>query len=239
MREDVYLRHIENNKNHWWFEGRKELIKTILKRNIKKKKIEILDFGAGSGVNIKMLSDFGNVYAFEPHKVTQNYLKKKFKKKNIKIVKSFSKKKFDLIVLADVLEHLKKDNKEIIRLSGKLKNKGKFLITVPAFKILFTNKDAILGHYRRYNIKNLFKIFKNFKVLKISYFNFFLFIPISFLLIVFKLINYDFIKKVEKKPNVLINYLLSFIFLLESKLINFINFPFGISIIGLFEKNDK
>ena len=110
---------------------------------------------------------------------------------------------------------------------------------MPAFKILFTNKDAILGHYRRYNIKNLFKIFKNFKVLKISYFNFFLFIPISFLLIVFKLINYDFIKKVEKKPNVLINYLLSFIFLLESKLINFINFPFGISIIGLFEKNDK
>ena len=40
--------------------------------------------------------------------------KAKFKKKNIKIVKSFSKKKFDLIVLADVLEHLKKDNKEII-----------------------------------------------------------------------------------------------------------------------------
>ena len=239
MREDVYLRHIENNENHWWFEGRKELIKTILKKNFKKKKIEILDFGAGSGVNIEMLSDFGNVYAFEPHKETQNYLKKKFKKKKIKIIKSFNKKKFDLIVLADVLEHLKKDNKEIIRLSGKLKNNGKFLITVPAFKILFTNKDEILGHYRRYNIKNLFKIFKNYKVLKISYFNFFLFFPISFLLIVFKSINYDFIKKVEKKPNVLINYLLSFIFLLESKLINFINFPFGISIIGLFEKIDK
>ena len=110
-----------------------------------------------------MLSDFGKVYAFEPHKVTQNYLKKKFKKKKIKIVKSLSNKKFDLIILADVLEHLKKDNKEIIRLSGKLKNNGKFLITVPAFKILFTNKDAILGHYRRYNIKIFIKFLRIIK----------------------------------------------------------------------------
>ena len=36
MRDDVYLRHIKNNKNHWWFEGRKELIKIILKK-LKKK----------------------------------------------------------------------------------------------------------------------------------------------------------------------------------------------------------
>ena len=53
--------------------------------------IEILDFGAGSGVNIEMLSDFGNVYAFEPHKNTQEYLGKTLKKK-IKIVKKFNKK---------------------------------------------------------------------------------------------------------------------------------------------------
>ena len=239
MRDDVYLRHIKNNKNHWWFEGRKELIKIILKKNLKKKKIEILDFGAGSGVNIEMLSDFGNVYAFEPHKNTQEYLGKTFKKKKIKIIKKFNKKKYDLIILADVLEHLKKDNKEIAKLSGKLKKNGKFLITVPAFQILFTKKDKILGHYRRYNIKDLLKVFKNYKVLKITYFNFFLFLPISIILIFFKFLNYDFIKKVEKKPNVFINYILNFIFSLESRFINFINFPFGISIIGLFEKNDK
>ena len=186
-----------------------------------------------------MLSDFGNVYAFEPHKNTQEYLGKTFKKKKIKIIKKFNKKKYDLIILADVLEHLKKDNKEIAKLSGKLKKNGKFLITVPAFQILFTKKDKILGHYRRYNIKDLLKVFKNYKVLKITYFNFFLFLPISIILIFFKFLNYDFIKKVEKKPNVFINYVLNFIFSLESRFINFINFPFGISIIGLFEKNDK
>ena len=76
-------------------------------------------------------------------------------------------------------------------------------------------------------------------MLKITYFNFFLFLPISIILIFFKFLNYDFIKKVEKKPNVFINYILNFIFSLESRFINFINFPFGISIIGLFEKNDK
>ena len=75
MREDVYKRHIENFDNHWWFEVRKNIIKKILKKNIKKK-IKILDYGAGSGVNVEMLSEFGKIDIFEPHKDTAKYLKK-------------------------------------------------------------------------------------------------------------------------------------------------------------------
>ena len=46
----------------------------------------------------------------------------------------------------------------------------------------------------------------------------------------------DFIESVEKKPNFIFNKLLFFIFNLESKIINNFNFPFGISILGIFEK---
>ena len=237
MRKDVYKRHIENFDNHWWFESRKNIIEKIIQKNFKRK-INILDYGAGSGVNINMLSKFGKVNIYEPHKQTTNYLLKKYSGKKFKILKKISNKKYDLIVLADVLEHIKKDKKKIEELSKKLKKNGKILITVPAFKILFTKKDIILGHYRRYSISEIKKIFKEFKIIKINYFNFFLFFPISVSLIIYKLLKSDFIDSVEKKPNSFLNFTLYSIFNFENKLINLFNFPFGISILGVFEKND-
>ena len=236
MREDVYKRHIENFDDHWWFEGRKNIIKKILKKNFTKK-IKILDYGAGSGVNIEMLSKFGKVDIFEPHKDTAKYLKKKFINKKFKVLKKVSNKKnYDLIILADVLEHIKNDKKKIKELSLKLKKNGKILITVPAYKFLFTKKDIILGHYRRYKTNEIKNIFLDFNIKKLSYFNSILFLPISICLIIYKILKTDFIDSVEKKPNYFLNIILFSIFNLESNIINLINFPFGISIIGFFEK---
>ena len=237
MRKDVYKRHIDNFDKHWWFESRRNIIEKTLNKNIKKK-VTILDYGSGSGVNIGMLSKFGKVNIFEPHKQTAIYLKKKYLGKKYQILKKISDRKYDLIVLADVLEHIKNDKKKIKELSGKLKKNGKILITVPAYKILFTKKDIILGHYRRYTINEIKDIFKEFKIKKLSYFNFFLFLPISISLIFYKILKSDFIDSVEKKPNSVINFLLFSIFNFESKIINIFNFPFGISILGVFEKND-
>ena len=55
--------------------------------------------------------------------------------------------------------------------------KGLILITVPAYKFLFSKKDEILGHYRRYNKEEIKKFFKNFNPIKLTYFNFLLFFP--------------------------------------------------------------
>ena len=238
MRDEVYKRHIENFKNHWWFQGRKKIIEIILEKNKNKKKLDILDFGAGSGTNLKMLSKFGKVYIYEPHQSTKAFLKKNYKSKNFQVLKKITNKKFDIILLADVLEHLKNDKREIDKLSKNLKSKGKFLITVPAFQLLFTRKDTILGHYRRYNRGKLKNVFKNYKIIKLTYFNFFLFFPIAIVLLIFRVLKIDFIDDVEKKPNNFFNSLLYSIFVFESKIINYINFPFGISIIGCFQRND-
>jgi len=238
MRGDVYKRHIENFENHWWLKSRKKIIEIILEKNKNKKKLDILDFGAGSGTNLKMLSKFGKVYIYESHQPTKAFLKKNYKSKNFQVLKKITNKKFDIILLADVLEHLKNDKREMDKLSKNLKNKGKFLITVPAFQLLFTRKDTILGHYRRYNRGKLKNVFKNYKIIKLTYFNFFLFFPIAIVLLIFRILKIDFIDDVEKKPNNFFNSLLYSIFVFESKIINFINFPFGISIIGCFQRND-
>ena len=60
MDPQVYKLHRENEKEHWWYKGRREIISVFIKKFIyKKQKLKILDFGAGSGTNTITLSNFG------------------------------------------------------------------------------------------------------------------------------------------------------------------------------------
>ena len=82
MEIDVYKRHNENYENHWWFEGKKNIFYSILKKNINKNNLKILDFGCGVGINTKMLSNFGDVTCFDQSPEAIKYLKKRFNNNN-------------------------------------------------------------------------------------------------------------------------------------------------------------
>jgi SAM-dependent methyltransferase len=187
-----------------------------------------------------MLSKFGKVFYYDKSKLAINYINKKYSKKNkfININKLHKfKKKFDLIVATDVIEHIKNDKKEIIKISDLLKKDGHILITVPAFQILYSSKDISLKHYRRYSKNDLRDLLhKYFHEIKFTYFNFFLFLPITVLIFFFKMANIKFIKRVEKKPNFFINKLLYYFFAFESFCIDKMNFPFGISLLFFGKK---
>ena len=239
MERNVYIRQYNQNKNHWWFEGRKLVLSTILKKYSINKKI-ILDYGCGVGINLGMLSKFGKVFYYDTSRLAINYVRKKYTNKNffININKLYKyKKKFDLIVATDVIEHIKNDKKEIIKISYLLKKDGYLLITVPAFQSLYSSKDKSLKHYRRYNKETLRNLLnKHFHEIKFTYFNFILFLPIAILILFFKITKIKFINSVEKKPNFLINKLAFFLFAFESFLINKIKFPFGISLLFFGKK---
>tara|TARA_Y100000591_G_C21761219_1_gene660192 strand:+ start:462 stop:1175 length:714 start_codon:yes stop_codon:yes gene_type:complete len=236
MKKETFDRHISNEKNHWWFKGRREIISKIIKNNFKKR-LKILDFGAGSGTNIDILSKFGKVHIYEKDKKMSNYLKKKYlKSKKVKSIQNFRNKKYDLVVAADVIEHIKNDKKAIKDLTEILKKNGKILITVPAFQFLFSKKDIQLKHFRRYNIQNFKVLTKDLEILKITYFNFLLFIPLSIVILFLKIFQIDFINYAEKTPNKFINMIFYNLFRFEKSLINFTNFPFGLSILFLGQK---
>ena len=107
---------------------------------------------------------------------------------------------------------------------------------MPAYNFLFSKKDIILKHYRRYSKGKITEVFKDFKVKKLTFFNFYLFLPLSIIIIIMKFLNINFIDNVEKVPKRLLNTILFKIFVSEIKLLNFINLPFGLSILGLFQK---
>ena len=66
--------------------------------------------------------------------------------------------KFDLIILADVLEHIQNDKLQLSRIYNLLAPDGLLLIYVPSCQFLFSTFDESIGHFRRYSRDSLLSI---------------------------------------------------------------------------------
>jgi|MDTG01.1.fsa_nt_gb SAM-dependent methyltransferase len=232
MEEAVYNNLLKNYQKHWWIQSRVKIFRNLIKQmNLKNPKI--LDYGSGVGNNLNFLIKLGKVSCYEPHEKTKKFIKKKFKK--VTVLNDVTKK-YDLILITDVIEHVKNDKALINKLTKNLNKGGYLFCTAPAFSFLFSKIDIRFKHYRRYKKDTAIKILnKNLKLIKFSYFNFFLFIPICFSILIIKIFNFKNIK-VEKNPNNFVNLILYKIFSSESFFLNRINFPFGISTLMICKK---
>jgi SAM-dependent methyltransferase len=110
----------------------------------------VLDFGAGGGQFAAPLTGMGlNVTALEPDQLLQQRLRSQ----GLRAVGSTEElpdASFDYIYTLNVLEHIEDDAAALRSLCAKLTPRGKLLIYVPAFAILYTSMDAKVGHVRRY-----------------------------------------------------------------------------------------
>ena len=133
MDNNTFLRQIRNQEKHWWFQARKKIIDEIIFEINFKKKINILDFGSGSGVNIDILQKYGEVDIQEKNKIARINIKK-IKRIN-KIYSSLRVKKnhYHLILVADVLEHVKNPRILLKILKTFLKKDGYIFFLSPLF----------------------------------------------------------------------------------------------------------
>ena len=148
--------------------------KLIKKYNIKE---PFLDAGGGTGdVSLFLLKKGFNGKLIDFSKEAIKQVKINLKDyKNVKIEhKSIikEKNKYNLIILWDVVEHIKYDNK-IIDHCHKLLNKNGYLIVSYITKNKEWRKDDIMyGHFRRYEIKDIKKQLSKFEILEIWDFTF-------------------------------------------------------------------
>jgi 2-polyprenyl-3-methyl-5-hydroxy-6-metoxy-1,4-benzoquinol methylase len=65
--------------------------------------------------------------------------------------------KIEVVLLLDVLEHVEDDRALLTNLyqSEHVDSNTLFIVTVPAFQSLFCSHDRMLGHYRRYQLREL------------------------------------------------------------------------------------
>ena len=70
-------------------------------------------------------------------------------------IENFKEKDIEVMLLLDVIEHIEDDSALLLQLRNQLKPGGNLIITVPAFQHLTTAIDKEIGHFRRYNLKQL------------------------------------------------------------------------------------
>jgi len=227
---------------YWWHVGRRDILNFFLKKFLNKKGIQILEIGCGTGGNLEILSNLGEVTGLDVSKYALDFCRKRGVN-NLVLGRAektnFPSESFDLILMLDVLEHIKDDKKAIGETRRILKEGGYFLVTVPAYQFIWSEHDEILGHYRRYSISDFSKKLEEagFDIIKISYFVSLLF-PVILGYRILRKILFPKSKKntayvVLPKP---INNFFIYLLKLEGLLLKYFNLPFGTSILCIAQK---
>jgi len=230
---------------YWWHKAKRNIVQQLIKNKIGTKDItDILDIGCGTGKLMEELSRYGNVYGIDTSGKALNYCKKRglvnvYKCELGKQKLPFKSDKFSIVTCLDVIEHIEDENDVLLEINRVLKPGGHLVITVPAYQFLFSYWDQLLHHKRRYTTRNLKhqtdKV--DLSTIKLSYFNSFLLPPA----VVFRTVKSATKKKTSDFVNlpVLLNNILYSVSTLEAKLVLLKSIPFGLSIIGMFQKKSK
>lgn len=242
MNPDAYLEMSETESRHWWFAGRRAILARLIGEFDLPANARILEIGSGTGGNLQMLSSFGQVSAFEMDATARSIaLGKTGGRFDIRPGRCpadipFIGEKFDLICLFDVLEHIDDDIETLIAVQERLTEGGRILVTVPAYRWLWSAHDTFLHHKRRYSAGELrMKVMAaGLQPVRISYFNTLLFPLAAIVRLQDRLLGSSSDSGTSIPPTP-INRLFTVLFGSERFILSQCNLPFGVSLLGVLQ----
>ena len=150
---------LESDFNWWWYRSKSNILNYFLLQSDIKSNLRILEIGPGLGNNLPLLNYYGSVDILETENEFINYLNLNKKQFFNSVYKSLDENssKYDLIVMLDVLEHIKESETFMNNLNNFLNEDGFIILGVPAYQALWSTHDEKLQHYRRYSWKKIHK----------------------------------------------------------------------------------
>lgn len=154
------------NRNHPWEYARAKVVCNLLKKRLPDT-ISAVDVGCGDVFFLNQFSQRFSVHkavAVDTAFTDDIVASLKQNHRDIMFVNDIDEvdlqgEKADVVFLMDVIEHIENDVDFLKKLSEAsfVGEKTLFMITVPAFNILFSSHDKFVGHYRRYTHRILHK----------------------------------------------------------------------------------
>lgn len=239
MNPEAYEDMAQAQFQHWWFVGRRHILHNELERLSLPPRVRILEIGSGTGANLSLLREFGQVVGLEMNSDALSHSRRAHSgaidlhQGRWPCAAGDLGRRFELVCLFDVLEHIQGEAEAVAALKTVLKPGGFVVLTVPAYPWLWGPHDLMLQHERRYTRSRLARVLQDggLQVQRISYFNTLLF-PLA---CASRLM--DRWSRKHKCPGQIpppnVNRLLTKVFASERHLLGRTSLPFGLSLLAV------
>ncbi len=248
----------EMQSRHFWYRGRHRFLLSALGRVLRTipptEKLRGIDLGAGCGGWIAYLQKHqpqwfaelaladSSIDALEyaatcVHPGTPRY--------QIDLLQLPWENRWDVVFLFDVLEHIPDDVETMRQIYKALRPGGYLLVATPALKFFWTYNDDLAHHVRRYSRGDFARLAEvtDFKLCWSRYFMFFL-SPLLFLSRMnspdIANMSKDEIRAHQRRTHAIpcapLNFALTLAFGSETPLGVWMPFPWGTSVLGVFQK---
>ncbi len=149
---------LELDEHHWWYRGRRHVIRAALDQLPLPPAAQVLDAGCGSGRTLEELVDYGSVFGIELDEEAAAAARARGRGEvqtgRLETL-PWDDGAFDLITCLDVIEHTPDDVVTLRELRRVSRPGGWLLVTVPAYRALWSLHDEANHHYRRYGRRSL------------------------------------------------------------------------------------
>jgi SAM-dependent methyltransferase len=175
MTSDELNAMITIDDRHWWYRGRRRVLRATLDSIEPSAPCRILDAGCGSGRTLDELADYGDVCGVDLSPAAVDAARSRGHEAYIGDVGDlpFADAAFDLVTCLDVVEHTRDDRRTLGELRRVTRPGGVLLLTVPAHPTLWSAHDEANRHYRRYTRGSLIDaaVETDWHVAESTYFN--------------------------------------------------------------------
>jgi len=245
MEPEAYKLMNEREGAFWWHAGMRRIIEAQLVRYAPEAHdAVILDAGCGTGGMFGVLSAYGRVYGIDQSAEAVRFAGEKNIAERVErgsvTELPYADNTFDVITCLDVLYHAKVGNdvqalKEFNRV---LRPGGVLIVREPAYNWLRGHQDKVVWTKKRYAKKELVAQLEKagFEIEKASHVNFFL-LPLAILKRLSERVYHP--KDIMGNTfyaNPILNTLFKNVLFAEAKILPYINFPFGLSVLCVARK---
>ncbi|HEX5010974.1 MAG TPA: class I SAM-dependent methyltransferase [Planctomycetota bacterium] len=169
---------------HWWYRGRRSLVRGALDRHAPARRpLALLDVACATGMSFRFLADYGDIRGID---ISDETIRLCGQRGIRRIVKGdamrlpFAAGSFDVVLALDAFEHFEDDVAAMRETLRVLRPGGLLVCTVPAFMALWSPHDEAYHHHRRYRRPQLRQRLATagYDVLRSSYSSMTLFLPV-------------------------------------------------------------
>lgn len=255
--EDGFESLFDMQERHFWYVGRHRFLWHAVERWYRmyagEPPLSAIDLGGGTGGWVKYIAQ-RNRLGFDhlalgdssdiALKFAQQILPSDIAVYQVDLLNLGMEGQWDMAFLLDVIEHLPDDRAALEQAARSLKPGGLLFVTTPAFTQFWSYNDDYAQHLRRYRRKDFASLATQvgLKMLDARYFMFFL-SPLYLLSrIRFGKQELDseeveeLVRKQHEVPSELVNSTLTAVFSAETPIGHWLRFPWGTSILGVFQK---